>query len=126
MYVDPELLLIDWLPTVVTCQAATDLPADLASQVPFVRITRIGGPDTDPGLDHPTVDVECFHSTRQQARDLAASVQYQLRFTLPGHQGTGGWVSRVSTVNGPAWRPYDDLTVRRYGATYQISTHSPA
>jgi hypothetical protein len=43
--------------------------------------------------------------------------------SLPGQVVDGVTVSAVRTGAGPAWRPYDDTTnVRRFGATYQITT----
>jgi hypothetical protein len=128
MYLDIEAALVAWLPTVVTVRAVTELPADLDAAIAasggVARINRLGGPDPTPSLSLDTVDVESFAATRAAARALALEVQYALRFSLAGHLTGGGSISRVQTVSGPAWRPYDDTNVRRFGALYQITTHS--
>lgn len=125
MNVDVEALLSTWLPTQVSgLRAVTELPAELADAVPLVRVFRIGGPDPTPGLDVATLDIEAFADARQSARTLAYQIQYALRFKLPGHVTDAGSVARVRTISGPAWRPYDNPNVRRFGALYEITTHS--
>jgi hypothetical protein len=57
---------------------------------------------------------------------LGAALGVRVVTDLPANlqQILGGvTVSRVRTGEGPAWRPYDDTTnVRRFGATYEITT----
>jgi hypothetical protein len=129
MYVDIEPALVGWIPTVLTARAVTELPADLAGAITahsgVVRVVRVGGPAPVPSLDIATVEIECFAATRAAARTLAYQLRDALRYQLPGHVFiAGGSVSRVQTVSGPAWRPYDDISVRRVGALYQITTHA--
>lgn len=121
-YGGPELLLIGWLPGQVTARVATDVPSDLADEVPFVQVARIGGPDDDNDytLDKPTVSVDCFAADRPSASTLGLQVHKALRKALPGVTTGGAVVTAVLTVSGMAWRPWDDVTVRRFGATYQL------
>ena len=117
-----EALLIGWLPSQVTARALTDLPATLATDVPVVQIVRIGGPsdDNDPTLVAATVSVDCFAADRISATVLAQQVDDAFRKALPGTLTGGASVTKVRTLTGPSWRPWDDLAVRRFGATYQI------
>jgi hypothetical protein len=84
-------------PGVGSLRCVTELPADLAAEVPLVEVARIGGGD----LNH------------------------SLRDMLPGQPLDGGIVLRVNTSSGPHWLPYADTAVRRFTALYQIvlSTH---
>ena len=121
-YGGPELLLVGWLPTQVAARVGTDVPAGLAESVPFVQVLRIGGPDDDSDytFDKPTVSVDCFAADRVAANTLAVQVHKAMRSALRGVTTGGATVSAVHTISGMAWRPWDDLQVRRFGATYQL------
>jgi hypothetical protein len=127
-YASVEKLLVAWLesqlPTVT--RVVTELPAQLATKLPVVQVVRFGGPDDQPTIDLPTVDVDCYAASRGTAEDLAEDVRDLLRFTLPGKTVGGTTVSRVQTIAGPHWRPWDDTTMRRYGASYQLTVRRPA
>lgn len=117
-----EALLIGWLPSQVTARALTDLPATLADDVPVVQIVRIGGPsdDDDPTLVAATVSVDCFASDRLAVTVLSQQVDDAFRKALPGTLTGGASVTKVRTLTGPSWRPWNDTAVRRFGATYQV------
>jgi len=117
-----EALLIGWLPSQVTARALTDLPSTLADDVPVVQVVRIGGPsdDDDPTLVAATVSVDCFDSDRLSATLLAQQVDDAFRKALPGTLTGGASVTKVRTLTGPSWRPWNDAAVRRFGATYQV------
>lgn len=122
-YADVEKLLIGWLPNQITPKptVATKTPATLSG--PFVKVNRIGGP-ASWGVDRATVDVECFASDYGTASLLARQVQSAFEFSLAGVKNGEGWVSLVGTVSGPSWASYDDTTVQRFVATYQVTVHS--
>lgn len=108
-----------------TARYCTELPATLAG--PTVRVTRISG--TDGGqfsvYEDAVVDFDCFATTREATRTLAYAVRDFLRNTLPGQKvGTSAFVISVRSVNGPAWLPYDNTTVRRFIYTAQVRIHS--
>ena len=121
-----EALLIGWLPSQVTARALTDLPADLADLVAagtdVVQVVRVGGPsdDDDPTLVAATVSVDCFAADRISATLLAQQVDDAFRKALPGTLTGGASVTKVRTLTGASWRPWDDVAVRRVGATYQV------
>lgn len=100
----------------------TELPDDLANAAPVVQIVQVGGPADDdlPSFIMPTISVDAFASDRLSSTTLAQQVHDALRNRLVGHVLTGGVVTKVRTVSGASWRPWDDTAVRRFGATYQL------
>jgi hypothetical protein len=123
---DIEAILVPWLSAAVGARAVTELPADLAAVAPVVRVLRIGGPADDniPSFDQPTVSVDSYGSGRAAALALALAVENAIRVGLPNTRHVVGSVAAVvtktQTVTGPSWRPYDDITLRRFGATYRL------
>lgn len=123
-----EALLIPWLTSTLDVRFVTDVPADLTADgaLPLGRLLRVGGPSDDdsPRFDLPTVSVDCFAATRAAAFDFAQDLDDAIRVTLPGLTLDGATVTRTQTVSGPSWRPYDNATVRRVGATYRLFVKS--
>jgi hypothetical protein len=117
-----EALLIGWLSGQLGVRCVTDLPAGLADAVPVVQVVRIGGPsdDNDPNFHVPTVSIDCFAVDRASATVLAQQVDDALRKVLPGVTTGGATVTKVQTVSGASWRPWDDTTLRRFGASYAL------
>jgi hypothetical protein len=119
-----ERLLLGYLAPALSVRCLTDLPADLQSSVPVVQVVRIGGPssDNDRRLEAATVSIDCFAADRGAATDLAMRVDKAMRDTLPGTYvpASNAVVTKVRTLTGASWRPWDDLAVRRFGATYQV------
>jgi hypothetical protein len=128
MFADVEKLVIAWLaasfPDAYPC---AETPADpvFTECLPIIEVTRIGGSDTDQGaVDQATIDVECYAADRNAASVLADNVRAALRNQMPGFRGIEGSVLAVDTLSAPAWRPYDNTDVRRFGATYRITVHA--
>ncbi|MGZ4621457.1 MAG: hypothetical protein ACXVGF_04790 [Blastococcus sp.] len=121
-YGGPEALLIGYLRTALGVRCLTDLPADLQDVVPVVQVVRVGGPsdDNDSHLEAATVSIDCFAADRAGATTLAMQVDDVMRNSLPGTLTGGAVVTKVRTLTGASWRPWDDLQVRRFGATYQV------
>lgn len=123
---DVEALLVPWLAAQVSARTVTELPADLDTIAPVVHVLRIGGPDDDnlPSFDMPTVSIDSYGVGRAAALELAQAVHDAVRVGLPNtsHTVTAGTavVTKTQTVTGPSWRPYDDITLRRFGATYRL------
>lgn len=116
-----EIALHDYLTVELGVRVCTELPADLQAVVPLVQVVRIGGPhsDNDPYLQMPTVSVDSFAADRGGATDLAHAADLALR-RLTGATVHGARFGLVRTLSGPAWRPWDDTAVRRFGATYSL------
>ena len=124
-YVDVERLLVGHLKTVLTpTRVGTDTPANLATALPFVQVTRFGGSDDVPSIDRATVDIDCYAATRSAASALAEQIRSTLRFATVGLILDGALVVAVSTIVGPAWRPYENTGVRRHGASYELIIQS--
>jgi hypothetical protein len=99
----------------------TETPATLDTQLPFIRVRRVGG-NSDQVNDYPTVDVEVFHNSAVNGESLAELVrQYLTAPGLPAGVTARGVIDRVEVLNGPQELPWADTRVRRFGATYRIT-----
>ena len=124
-FVAAESLIHNWLATHFSpTRVVTELPANLATQVPIIQVTRFGGSDDLPVIDHAHVDVDTFAATRDASRALAEQVRAALRFQMPGYASSGYAVQSVTTISAPRWVPYDDTGLRRFVASYRITIHS--
>lgn len=92
--------------------------------LPVIQVGNIGGQDRF-NLNANTVDIDVYNPTRITARDLTYQVWSDLRFVLRGYTTTDQMVTRVDTINSPAWRPYDNTNLRRIGLTVQVIVHTP-
>lgn len=123
--VDVEPSILAWLAARTGARCVTELPSDLIGSVPLIEVGRIGGSDRVLTMDAARVDITCFAAApRDNARKLAYQVHDLLRLRLPGTVVPGGVVLRVLTESGPTWLPYDNTSVRRFAATYEITVHS--
>lgn len=118
---DVDAEVIGWLtPRYTGAVVAAELDNDLLADLPLIRVTRAAGDDDGVRLDRALVDVDVFAATRGAASALARNVRRDLLDNLRGTQTTQAVFGLVSTVAAPAWRPYDNTTLRRIGATYEI------
>lgn len=95
----------------------TVTPEDLASHLPFVRVSRIGGA---PSLvsESAVVDVDTFGVSRADARPVAEEV-LQLLIAGPSHID-GVTIDRADVLSGPVERVWND-EIRRWHASYRVS-----
>jgi hypothetical protein len=129
--VDAELLvrgfLVAQFPDPV--RVVTELPADLGA-VPTIQVARIGGQSPSLTMDAANVDVDYFDgphdglSARENAKAGALQVRTALLMHMQGYAANGGAVQSVAEISAPRWVPYDNTTLRRFTATYRITTHS--
>jgi hypothetical protein len=135
---DVEALLIDWLTvsfSAIGGHFATEMPdaGELLDQMDehgfFVQVEAFGGADKNPAQEQVNVDVDVYapgdqdgNPDRGLAMDTAELLRAALLWRLPGHWTEQATVSKVATMSRPCARPYDDnTTVRRVGATYQLT-----
>lgn len=124
-FVDVEKALMDLFADLVTDPADVvtvipdDLQTRLAADRPVIRVRVVGGSD-DRISDHPRVDVETFGPTRAVSKPLAETIRQRL--LAGGHRTAHGVIDRATTEVGPQEIPYDDPDVRRWSATYRLST----
>lgn len=122
--IDIEALLVGWLEaSIEDITASTETPADLDTQLPWLQVVSLGGPYDGFRLDRPTVDVAAFAATGPEASALAAQVQVLLHEQFARAKTGTAVVSRVQTITGPHWVPYDNHNLRRYEATYRLTVH---
>lgn len=122
--IDIEALLVTWLEdTIEDVTASTETPADLESRLPWLQVVRIGGGYDGFRLDQPTVDIAAFAATGPEASALAAQVQVLFHEQLARIKIGTAVVSRIETVTGPHWVPYDNPNMRRYEASYRFTVH---
>lgn len=99
------------------------VPGNLKDVLPFVRLTRIGGPQ---GVleDRPVVDVEVFHTTLKQARELDSGLTAYLHGgRRQADLGSGVLVvlDAVRTETTGQELPWDDPDVRRVASTHVLT-----
>ncbi|MGW3491765.1 phage tail termination protein [Streptomyces sp. NPDC001054] len=121
--VDVELLLIGWLqerlPDVVV---RDELDNRLAEELPTVQVQRVGGDDDGLRLDRALVDVDVYAASRAEAITLSATIR-GLLLAARGSATAAAVLGRVGTLSAPAVRPYENIALRRVGATYEIYCH---
>jgi hypothetical protein len=123
--VDIEVELIAWLRdrapdgTVVR----DELDNDLLGELPTWQVQRVGGDDDGIRLDRALVDVDVYAATRDDALAQSKMIRGWLLRALRGSATTGAVFGRVSTVAAPTVRPYENVGLRRVGATYEVFFH---
>lgn len=123
MWPDIEVELVAWLTAALGVRHCTDLPADLLSELPVNQVQRVGGGDDSFRLDRALLSLDSYGATREAASLLARQSRNELVMNLPGVKTAAAVFGRVSTVSAPAWRPYENPSLRRMGATYEIYFH---
>lgn len=121
--VDVEAELIAWLGTVLDVRVLTDLPADLGSVLPVVQVQRVGGYDDGFRLDRALVDIDVYAATREAASVLMAQTRSLLLTELRGVATDTAVFTVARTITAPAWRPYENPALRRFGASFEIFCH---
>lgn len=123
-WVNVEAVLVAFLGDVLGGPVVTtELGNDLLEDLPVVQVQRVGGDDDGLRLDRALVDVDVYAPGRGQAADLSEQIRAALLHTLRGSTTATATVGRVATVSAPAWRPYENTSLRRCGATYEIYLH---
>lgn len=121
--VDVEAELVAWLHARLTVRVLTDLPANLADILPVIQVQRIGGDDDALRLDRALVDVDVYAASRPAASALMAQARSVLLSELRGLATESAVFTMARTITGPAWRPYENPALRRFGASFEIYSH---
>lgn len=121
MYADIEPLLVAYAATIPGISGASvELPNDVQSHLPFVQVTRLGGP-SNYITERAFVDFDVFGASRAAASDAARALQnalMHLRHTAPG----GVLIDDVTITSGPIWVNYQDENVQRYVLSIEIDS----
>ncbi|MEV0917832.1 hypothetical protein AB0I93_26690 [Streptomyces sp. NPDC049967] len=123
--VDIELELIGWTQARLGDGVVVrdELDNSLLDELPTVQIEVVGGDDDGFRLDRALVDVNVYAATRAAAIALATTVHALYLEQLRGSATATAVFGSVRAVTRPAVRPYDNVSLRRAGATYQIHSH---
>lgn len=101
-------------------RAGVMTPPDLAQQLPYVRVSMVGGND-DLMTDHAAVDVDVFAADIPTSNLLGEQVR-RLLLGNPvgmGHVVGAAVVDSYRTITRPRQIPYPTTGVWRNGATYK-------
>jgi hypothetical protein len=121
--VDVEAELVAWLKSKRDERVVTDLPANLLDVAPVIQIGRVGGDDDGIRLDRAFVDVDVYGTTRPLASQLMAQVRSLILTSLRGAVTEAAVFTSARTITAPAWRPYENPSLRRFGTTFEIFCH---
>lgn len=100
-------------------KSGTELPD--AQEMPYIRVHRVGG-QRNRLKDYPWVDIEVF-AVGKAGKSLSEAIEVALS-SYPSGVAVGSKFVKVEDVQvraSLARRPWDDDSVRRYGATYQLT-----
>lgn len=99
-------------------RVGTETPVDLQNQLPFIRIVRVGG-DSDLVNDYPQVDLDVFAASSVDGERLSEAIRQLLTMPAPPYVD-GVLLDRIVCLSGAVERPWADVNIRRYGATYRV------
>ena len=120
-YLPPEQVVVAYLTGECgLVGVAVETPEDLLANLPFAMVTRVGGP-TDYITDQGTIDVDVFNTIRTTALDTANLVHTRM-LALRGQAVSGCVIDDVDVLMAPRWVDFGDEHVKRYVATYTISS----
>lgn len=123
--VDVEVELIGWLQARVGDGAVVrdELDNNLLNELPTWQVQRVAGDDDGLRLDRALVDINVYAATRGDAADQSARIRGWLLTDLRGARTANAAFGMVRTVSAPTARPYENVSLRRNGATYEIFLH---
>ena len=124
MFVDLPSLIGPWLRAGYGLSTwwDADLPDNQALALGLVHLSGIGGSATLPAIVSPTLDVDAYAATIEQARALTAVVFDAFMLDLPNTVLGGCTVCRVGVLTYPGPQPYDDNDdIRRMSMAFGLT-----
>ncbi|MET7975720.1 hypothetical protein ABZW44_22295 [Streptomyces mirabilis] len=101
-----------------------ELDNNLLAELPTIKVEQIpGGGDDGLRLSRPIVDINVYAATRADAISLARDVHDWVTSELRGSTSSTVVIGRTGCLSLPASRPYENIGLRRVGATYEIFCH---
>jgi len=101
-----------------------ELDNKLLNELPTIQINQIpAGDDDGIRLARMLVDIDVYAATRADAIALSKEVHEWVTGELRGSHGDTIVIGRTGAVTLPAIRPYENTSLRRVGATYEIFCH---
>jgi hypothetical protein len=124
---DAEDVVMALLESLATTTTST--PVTLEDDGPVIKVTRVGG--TDDGItDRPLVEVACFATTYEAARQLGRQVlvttlaSVNTKVVTPDYPG-GVLVDVAETASSPQRVPYDNPDLQRKIGTFRFAWRRP-
>ncbi|WP_055693369.1 hypothetical protein [Streptomyces prasinopilosus] len=101
-----------------------ELDNRLLEELPTIQINQIpAGDDDGMRLARMLVDIDTYHRTRADAIALANEVHAWVTRELRGSSSPSMVIGRTGAITLPTIRPYENLALRRAGATYELFCH---
>lgn len=101
-----------------------ELDNNLLNELPTIQINQIpGGDDDGIRLGRMLVDVDVYAATRSDAIALAKETHQWMTGELRGSYSGTVVFGRIGALTLPAGRPYENVGLRRVGATYEVFCH---
>lgn len=101
-----------------------ELDNNLLQELPTIQIEQIpAGGDDGLKLSRMLVDINVYAGSRADAIALARDVHDWLTSELRGSTSNTAVIGRTAALALPAVRPYENIGLRRVGATYEIFCH---
>lgn len=101
-----------------------ELDNQLLNELPTIQINQIpAGDDDGVRLARMLVDIDVYAATRADAITLAREVHAWVTGELRSSSTPTLVIGRTGAITLPAIRPYDNPSLRRVGATYEIFCH---
>lgn len=98
---------------------STALPDKYKTRLPFIRVSRIGGP-REYGIDRAQVRAEVLASSYGAAEALANKLDACVESGMNGFSDGIGRVMLTEVRQGAVFAPWDDPQVTRFMSTYLI------
>lgn len=107
-----------------TAVVRDELDNNLLNELPTIQINQIpGGDDDGIRLGRMLVDVDVYAATRSDAIALAKETHQWMTGELRGSHSETVVFGRIGALTLPAVRPYENVGLRRVGATYEVFCH---
>ncbi|MFE4818635.1 hypothetical protein ACFRFU_19810 [Streptomyces sp. NPDC056704] len=101
-----------------------ELDNNLLAELPTIQIEQIpAGGEDGLKLSRMLVDINVYAGTRADAIGLARDVHDWVTRELRGSASSTAVIGRTGALALPATRPYENVALRRVGATYEVFCH---
>lgn len=100
-------------------RAGNRTPDNLQDVMPFIRVTRVGGPDDGHMMDLPTMVLHAFAYPQEAANGVLYRAGTVLRAQI-GVAQSGAVLSWLRKMSGPQEAEYENPAVRHAVSTYQL------
>jgi hypothetical protein len=119
LFGDIEDAFADYLNVVLDTPVFDKAPKETSSRLPFIVLSRIGGPKVSVVTEAATLSIESWANGDKTAHDNAQLARQAIH-RLPGQIVNGIVISRVDEFSGPARLPAPESNKPRYVFTVSV------